>query len=158
MYCKENDVFYDDTNERWKVGCMYIPESNNKVVSFVNGISTYKGGTHVNHVTDKILKPLIEDYIKKKEKDIKITPAVLKDNLVFYINCLVDNPAFSSQTKDTLTTKTNKFGSSYEPSDAFMKKIAKSGIVEQVIQLAKFKESSLLKKNDGNEIKLTLKN
>ena len=144
-------IVYDDSNERWKVGCMFLPESNNKVISFVNGIATYKGGTHVNHVTDRIIKPLIDDYIKKKDKDIKVTPSLLKDNMVFFINCMIENPAFSSQSKVDLTTKNNKFGSSYEPSDVFMKKIVKSGIVEHMIQYAKFKESTLLKKNDGKK-------
>ena len=151
LYYPTNEIFYDDSNDRWKVGCIYIPESNNKVVSFVNGISTYNGGSHVNHVSDKIIRPLIDDYIKKKDKDIKVTPIVLKDNLVFFINSMIENPAFSSQTKDTLTTKVNKFGSSYEPPDNFIKKIAKCGIVEQMVQLAKFKETSQLKKNDGKK-------
>ena len=152
LYYPDNEIYYDDSNENWKVGCLYLPESNSKIVSFVNGISTYNGGSHVTHVTDKIIKPLIEDHIKKKNKDIKITPAIIKDNLVFFINSLIENPAFSSQTKDTLTTKSNKFGSLYEPADIFLKKIAKSGIVEQMIQLAKFKETSQLKKNDGKKV------
>ena len=90
QYYPTNEIFYDDSNERFKVGCLYIPESNNKVISFVNGIATHKGGKHVDHVTDKILRPLIDDYIKKKEKDIKITPAILKDNLVFFINSMIE--------------------------------------------------------------------
>ena len=51
---------------------------------------------------------------------------------------MIENPAFSSQTKDTLTTKTNKLGSSYTPNDTFLKKVAKCGIIEQVIQFATF--------------------
>ena len=43
-------------------------------------------------------------------KDIKVTPALLKENLIFFINSTIINPAFSSQTKDTLTTKIDKFG------------------------------------------------
>ena len=38
---------------------------------------------------------------------------------------IIENPAFSSQTKDTLTTKVAKFGSSYKPTDVFIKKISK---------------------------------
>jgi DNA topoisomerase-2 len=151
MYYPNQDIIYDDSNERWQVGCIYLPDSNNRVVSFVNSISTHKGGTHVNHVTDKILKPLIEDYIKKKNKDIKVTPSLLKENLVFFVNSLIENPQFSSQSKSEHTTKANKFGSSYEPPDTFMKKLAKSGIVEHMVNLAKFKETNLLKKNDGKK-------
>lgn len=149
-YYPKETVYYEET-ERWKVGCIYVPDSNNKIVSFVNGISTYKGGSHCNYVIDNIIKKLINDFIKKKNKDIKLSPTIVKENIIFFINTTIINPAFSSQSKHTLTTKVNKFGSKYEPSDALIKKISKCGIVEQVIKLAMFKENSQLKKNDGKK-------
>ena len=152
LYYPNNDtILYDNSTDRWAVGCIYKPDSNSETISFVNSISTYRGGTHCNHVVDNVLKTLINDYIKKKDKDIKVTVTQLRENLVFFINCVIENPAFSSQTKDTLTTKVDKFGSKYVPNAAFMKKLAKCGIVEQVIELAKFKENSNLKKTDGKK-------
>ncbi len=148
---ESNELYYDAGGERWTVGVFYKPDSGGEVVSFVNGINTYRGGNHCNHVTDSLIKVLINDYIKKKDKDIKVTPALLKENLVFFINSIIINPAFSSQTKDTLTSKVDKFGSKYEPAPAFLKKLAKCGIVEQVIELAKFKENAGLKKTDGKK-------
>jgi DNA topoisomerase-2 len=148
---KDIELFYDNGEERWTVGVLYKPDKGGDVISFVNSINTYKGGTHCNHVIDSLIKTLINDYIKKKEKDIKITPTILKENLVFFINSTIINPAFSSQTKDTLTTKIDKFGSKYTPTPAFLKKLAKCGIVEQMIELAKFKENSNLKKTDGKK-------
>ena len=65
--------------------------------------------------------------IIKKNKDVKVNPSFVKENLTFFINSVIENPAFSSQTKDTLTTKANKLGSNYNPSDTFLKKIAKWG-------------------------------
>lgn len=150
LYYPNETIYFDDKSERWNVGCIFMPDSNQQVVSFVNGISTYKGGTHVNHVIDKIVKSLITE-IKKKEKDIKISPTIIKENLIFFINSIIENPAFSSQTKDTLTTKVQKFGSTYTPDNNFLKKICKSGIINQVVQLAKFKASNNLKKNDGKK-------
>jgi len=146
-----SELYYDNGEERWTVGVLYKPDKGGEVVSFVNSISTYKGGTHCNHVIDNIIKTLINDYIKKKDKDIKITPTILKENLIFFINSTIINPAFSSQTKDTLTTKADKFGSKYTPTPVFLKKLAKCGIVEQMIELAKFKENSNLKKTDGKK-------
>lgn len=144
------ELFYDSV-DRWTIGVIYKPDCGSEVISFVNGINTYRGGTHCTHVMDNIIKTLITDYIKKKDKDIKVTPVQLKDNLIFFINSIIINPAFSSQTKDTLTTKVDKFGSKYEPAPTFLKKLAKCGIVEQVIELAKFKENSNLKKTDGKK-------
>ncbi len=153
-YPSNNEIYYDeDENGRWKVGVLYIQESNNKVVSFVNSIATYKGGSHVNHVVDKVVKQLVDNHIKKKNKDVKISPSILKENLVFFVNAIIENPSFDSQTKETLTTEPKEFGSKYDPSENFIKKLAKCGIVEQVLDYAKFKENKDLKKNDGKKQK-----
>ena len=151
LYYPKEEIYYD-YNDRWSVACLYKQDAGGEVISFVNGISTYRGGTHTNHVIDNVIKTLINDHIKKKEKDIKVSPALLKENLIFFINSTIENPSFSSQSKDTLTSKVEKFGSKYEPTPAFLKKLAKCGIIEQVIQLIKFKENSSLKKTDGKKL------
>ena len=151
---KEN-IYIDDSNDRWTVGILYKQDCEYEAISFVNSINTYHGGTHLNHVTDQIYKYLI-DIIKKKSKDIKVNNQLLKDNLVFFVNSTLVNPTFSSQTKEECTLKQDKFGSKYMPNQTFLKKLAKCGIVEQVIELAKFKESSTLKKTDGKkQVRLT---
>ena len=155
LYHSNVELYYD-TCDRWSVGVIYKPDSSEQVISFVNSISTYRGGTHCNHVIDNIVKQLLNDYIKKKDKDIKVTLTQVKENFIFFINCVIINPSFASQTKDTLTTKVDKFGSKYEPSQAFIKKLSKCGIVEQIVSLAKFKEKSNLKKTDGKkQVKIT---
>ena len=152
-YFSEEDgsptVYYEDI-DRWQVGAVFYPDSSNKTVSFVNGISTYRGGTHVNNVMDKVIKSLSET-IKKKNKDIKISPAMIKDNMIFFVNSIIENPNFDSQTKHTLTSKVNTFGSTYTPSENFLKKLAKCGIVDLVVKTAQFKEKTLLKKSDGKK-------
>ncbi len=153
---ESNELYYDTAGERWTVGVFYKPDAGGEVVSFVNGINTYRGGTHCSHVIDNLVKVLINDYIKKKDKNIKVSAPQVKENLVFFINSVIINPAFGSQTKDTLSSKVDKFGSKYEPTPAFLKKLAKCGIVEQVIELAKFKENAGLKKTDGKkQVKIT---
>ena len=149
------DKLYD-SNDRWEIGCIYNPNNGGEVISYVNGISTYRGGTHVNHVIDNIIKRLINNYIKKKHKDIKIKTSFIKENLIFFVNAVIENPSFISQTKEALTTKVNKFGSTFKATDVFMKKLSKCGIVDQVINLALFKENNSLKKTDGKK-KTTLR-
>ena len=151
----DETLYLDDSSDRWEIGVLFLPDEGNENISFVNGISTHRGGTHVNYIVDMIVKNLISDHILKKNKNVKVSPALIKESLVFYINSVIENPAFSSQTKDTLTTKVANFGSSYKINQTMMKKIAKSGIVEKVIKLAEFKESASLKKTDGKkQIKL----
>jgi DNA topoisomerase-2 len=41
-------LFYEYVSDTWEVGFMYAPDNGNEQISFVNGICTYHGGTHVN--------------------------------------------------------------------------------------------------------------
>ena len=150
LYYPKESIYFD-SKDRWDIGIIYNGNSNNETISFVNGINTFRGGTHCNNVIDNFIKILINDYIKKKDKDFKLNASAIKGNFSFFINSVITNPSFSSQTKDTLTTKVDKFGSKYEFSEAFIKKISKCGIINQMVELSKFKESSNLKKTDGKK-------
>lgn len=144
------EIIYEETNPRWQVGVIYAPNNDFKQISFVNGICTYHGGTHVNHVVDDIINK-IKAQIKKKHKDLVVKPSSIKENMIVFINSIIVNPAFTSQVKETLKTKESDFGSSCELSEKFIKKVFASGIVDQVINLVKLKEQSLLKKSDGKK-------
>ena len=60
-------------------------------------------------------------YIEKKKK-VKVKPATIKEQLMLFINCVVENPAFDSQTKDYMNTPVSKFGSKCEVSNKFIEK------------------------------------
>ena len=152
MFYDESDLIYEDVNDRWNVGVLYLPDNGYDQVSYVNCISTFKGGNHVKYVEGDIIKK-IEDQIMKKNKNIKIKPQNIKENLVFFINSTIVNPSFTSQTKEELKTKQSEFGSKCELSDAFIKKILKTGIADQVLLYAKLKEESMMKKKtDGKKV------
>ena len=68
-----------------------------------------------------------------------------------FINCLIENPAFDSQTKETLTLRKENFGSTCELSEGFLKKVVSSGIIDSVVNLAQAKESIELKKKLGQQ-------
>ena len=72
---------------------------------------------------------------------------MIKDHIIIFLNCLIDKPQFSSQTKEELTTKANKFGSSCNISDKNNKKLVSFGIIDQVINFIKIKEEMKIKKN-----------
>ena len=57
-------IFYEQPDERWEIG-MSLSESQFQQVSFVNSISTIKGGTHVNYACDKIINRTLNVLIKK---------------------------------------------------------------------------------------------
>lgn len=94
-------------NERWEVG-VGVSENGFFQVSFVNSICTNKGGTHVSYISEQIAKSLVEA-IQKKNKDVTVPLVHVKNHLIVFVNCLIDNPSFDSQTKETLTTKVKGF-------------------------------------------------
>jgi len=144
-------LFFEQVNSSWEVGFMYAPDAGNKQISFINGICTYHGGTHVNYVQDIVVNKL-KDIITKKYKDITIKPNQIKENLIVFIKCVIVNPSFTSQTKETLKTKVSDFGSQCNIKDTTLSKFAKSGILNQVVNLIKLKEQAILKKTDGKKV------
>ena len=136
-------------NERWSVA-IAPSEEGFQCVSFVNGIYTCDGGSHVEHVIGPIIKKLTE-MIQEKNKGVTIKPQYIRDNLFVFINCLIVNPDFSSQTKEKNITKVQNFGSKFTASESFIKDLYKSGIVENVLHLADAKEKKLQSKTDGKK-------
>ena len=145
----KDNIIYEEV-DRWRLGIMYVPDGCFEEISFVNGICTYNGGNHVDYVVNQIVKKL-EGIILKKYKEAKIKANTIKDNLIVFLDTIIDNPSFTSQTKETLKNKPSEFGSTYEPSEKLIKKLASTGIVDQIISMAKMKEESFLKKTDGKK-------
>ena len=141
---------YEKLNARWEVGIALNQSDKFSQVSFVNGISTSDGGTHVDYIVNQIIYRL-KDQIEKKNKDIVIKPSYIKDNIFIFINCLIENPTFSSQTKEQHVTKSTKFGSSVVLTDDFIKRVDKLGITANVVDIAKAKEKKSLSKTDGKK-------
>ncbi|KAF8016230.1 hypothetical protein BT93_H1671 [Corymbia citriodora subsp. variegata] len=139
----------ETVNERWEV-CVSLSEGQFQQVSFVNGIATIKGGTHVDYVTNQIANHVMS-VVNKKNKNANLKAHNVKSHLWVFVNALIDNPAFDSQTKETLTLRQSSFGSKCELSEKFLQKVAKSGIVESLLSWANFKQSKDLKKTDGSK-------
>lgn len=140
---------HERCGERWEIA-VGASGGSPEQVSFVNSISTIKGGTHVDHVVNQIVTK-IQDHILKKNKGMKVKPHQVKSHLSVFVNALIENPAFDSQTKEALTSKMSTFGSKCSISDDMFKKILKSGIVDNILSYAKFKESKELAKTDGGK-------
>ena len=113
-----------------KVGCWEIgvaPSNDNgfQQISFVNSICTSKGGGHVTYITDQLTAHLVKTVKKKNKGGTEVKPAQLKTHLAVFVNCLVENPTFDSQTKENCTTKKGKFGSECTISEKFLKQVDK---------------------------------
>lgn len=146
---KETPLIYEACNERWEVAVSLSSNGVYEHNSFVNGINTIRGGTHLNYVTNAIIKKLSDMIESKKKKTIK--PQILKDNMFVFIKSTIVNPAFDSQSKETLTTPVQKFGSKCEISDKFIEKLFKTAIVEKALSYTDFQNQKKLTKTDGKK-------
>ena len=126
-----------NSTERWEV-IFSMTDGTFQQVSFVNGICTSKGGTHVNYIIDQIIDRIAEN-IRKKAKEIKLNNNQIKQNIWIFLNCKIENPSFDSQTKETLTSKVSNFGSECVIKEKYIKEILKSNIVTNIIEYGKAK-------------------
>nr|NVI79293.1 topoisomerase 2 [Cucujiformia] len=124
-------IVHEQANERWEVG-VTVSDHGFQQMSFVNSIATTKGGKHVDYVTDMITKHLIEVLKKKNKGGVAIKNHQVKNYMWLFINCLIVNPTFDSQTKETMTLQMKNFGSKCTLSEKFINQVIKSGIVENV--------------------------
>lgn len=149
----EHGRAFEKINDRWEIAASFNNSSGNsgfEQVSFVNGIWTIRGGKHVDYICNQITKKLI-DVIQKKKKQVDIKPQTVKDNLILFIRCNIVNPTFDSQSKETLTTTSAKFGSKAEVSDAFIDKLYKTGIVDRILQISELNTTKKISKTDGRK-------
>ena len=132
------------TTDRWSVS-IGPSENGMEQVSFVNGICTTKGGSHVDHVASHVAGAIIDEMAKK----IKLKPQQVKNAFNIFVRATIENPNFSSQVKSECTSKSQDFGSKFDPPKSFIKNVLKTGVADELLALSKFKEMKELAKSDG---------
>ncbi len=137
-------------NDRWEIAATFTDKIGMEQVSFVNGVWTTKGGKHVDYISNMIAKDLAE-MINKRRKNVDVKPNHVKNYLMVFVKCTIDNPSFDSQTKDTLTTPISKFGSKADISEKFIDKLYKSDIVDKILNLCDKSALAQNKKTDGKK-------
>ncbi|VDL73776.1 unnamed protein product [Nippostrongylus brasiliensis] len=124
------DLLYVNASRRWQ-WAVKRTSGGFQQISFVNNIATTGGGKHVDHVVDQlvnIIKPLVDANVKSGVKRVAI-----KNHLCLFVNALIENPAFNSQTKGVLTTPVSDFGSKCAVDSAVVREWAeRSGLVDEL--------------------------
>ncbi|XP_067685534.1 DNA topoisomerase 2-alpha-like isoform X1 [Haliotis asinina] len=138
-------IVYEQPNPRWEVA-ITLSDKGFQQASFVNSIATTKGGRHVDYITDQVVSKIIEIVKKKNKGGVNIKPFQIKNHLWVFVNCLIENPTFDSQTKENMTLQAKSFGSKCQMSENFIKQSSKCGIVESVLSWMKFKAQAQLNK------------
>ncbi|XP_026206015.1 DNA topoisomerase 2-beta isoform X2 [Anabas testudineus] len=138
-------VVNETVNDRWEV-CLTMSEKGFQQISFVNSIATTKGGRHIDYVVDQIVAKLIEVVKKKNKAGVSVKPFQVKNHIWVFVNALIENPSFDSQTKENMTLQTKSFGSKCLLSEKFIRAATNCGIVESILNWVKFKAQTQLNK------------
>lgn len=140
-YCKlfTDEVIFEK-GKGWETG--FAPSSSFRHISIVNAAETKDGGTHVNYITDQVVNYLRERIKKKHKVDLK--PGDIRNHLWVFISCSVQNPAYSSQTKEKLITDARNFGTSHDVTEKTLKAIFNSEITAGILDW-------VTKKNEADE-------
>ncbi|KAL3044252.1 hypothetical protein OYC64_003987 [Pagothenia borchgrevinki] len=138
-------VVNEKVNDRWEV-CLTLSEKGFQQIGFVNCIATTKGGRHIDYVVDQIVHKLIEVVKKKNKAGVTVKPFQVKNHIWVFVNALIENPSFDSQTKENMTLQTKSFGSKCVMSEKFVKAATNCGIVESILNWVKFKAQTQLNK------------
>ena len=141
---------------RWEVAIAPSPDATPTQISFVNSIATYKGGAHVTYIADQVAAYLIKVLNKKSKGGTEVKKGLVVNHLAIFVNCLIENPSFDSQTKDFMTTAKKNFGSTFELASDFMKKVEKSEISKNILAYSNFRDKQALNRKGGTKkVKLT---
>lgn len=152
MYLPDGEKkIHESPNEHWEYIVALSPTHEFTQVSFVNGINTYKGGKHVDHIINQITTKISEKIEEKKK--IKIQKSLIKNQLILFLNTTIINPTFDSQSKECLSSTYSKFGSTCQVSDKFIDNVIKLGVINMACRLNEIKETKEAKKKDGNKTK-----
>lgn len=143
-------LLYEEAHPQWQIGIATAPDAEFRQVSFVNNLCTSKGGTHVEHVATELTKGCLV-HLRKTNKDVTLRPAMLRSRMWLFVNARIENPAFSSQTKEELQTNVDEFGSKPDLNDKLIKKILAKKILDGALDFAKFTQDKALNKSDGSK-------
>jgi len=155
-------VVFQRLNSRWEIGIGLSSSGSFECVSFVNGMATPRGGTHVNAIVQQATKK-IADRVTRLHPDLSetVSQGLVRRHLCVFVNCLVENPTFDSQMKESLTSSPHTFGSRYSLTEKFLNELTRDedteeeggvggpGIVEEVIRVGRGRQQANLMKKVG---------
>ena len=142
---------YEAPHPRWEYAVALSSSENFMHVSFVNGISTANGGSHVDYIMNQLTSKLVK--LIEQKKKVKVSSASLKQQMMLFLRCDVEEPSFDNQSKDRLVMPVDKFGSSCSVSAAFVDSVYKLGVADFAMKMTNMREE---KKTDGKKKKTIL--
>lgn len=144
---ESSPLIHEKVSDRWDVYITLSSENRGfQQVSFVNSIATTIGGSHVSHVVTPLVDQVLEKAKAAFEGKFRIQRQNIMAQFFVFINCLIVNPTFNSQTKENMTSLQRDFGSRCVLGPATVEAVMQSGVVDRVVQWAKLKAAAELAK------------
>ena len=140
---------YHRLDAAWEFAAVASPDGEFRQLSFVNGIHTAGGGTHVGAVADPLAKAIAAT-LGKRAPAGGLRP--IRAQIWVFVNALVVNPAFDSQAKHTLTSRLSAPCGDLPP--AWVKRVLHAGgVADAVLRWVKTREDKDLGRTDGRKRK-----
>lgn len=117
----------------WNIG-LTLSQDGFKHNSYVNTTHTFVGGTHVSHVMDKIVSEVREHIQNRTKQTIK--PAEIEAQFHLFIDAKINNPRYSSQTKENLITPVSKYANRFTPPPEFIQALLSSPMMRRLMEWA----------------------
>ena len=111
-------------------------------IAFTNGVYNKEGGVHVDTWSEAIFRPLLSKFNKPKKPQINIKD--VKKFFRLYINCILVNPEFTSQSKTCLSAPAVKAVVVQKNINSIMK----WSVASEIQDIIKGKELLTLKKTE----------
>uniref|UniRef100_A0A0R3RLF2 DNA topoisomerase 2 n=1 Tax=Elaeophora elaphi TaxID=1147741 RepID=A0A0R3RLF2_9BILA len=125
--------FYCDVNDRWQIA-VARSDAGYQHISFVNNINTLKGGRHVDYIVNQLVSRLKQEIDQRCGSEKFISTHQVKNRLHIFVNSLIENPAFESQSKEYLTTSVKNFGSTCIIPESFYENFLKhSDVIDHLL-------------------------
>ncbi|HIE01235.1 MAG TPA: DNA topoisomerase IV subunit B [Thiotrichaceae bacterium] len=98
---------FEATTEAVDYALMWIPEGELLTESYVNLIPTTQGGTHVNGLRSGLLEAMREfcDYRNLLPRGVKLAPEDVWERCAYILSVKLEEPQFSGQTKERLSSR-----------------------------------------------------
>lgn len=74
---------------------------------------------------------------------LEARPALVRSHIRVFVNCLVPNPAFDSQSKERLATPVEALGFNVRVTDAFAAAVADAGVEDSVVEALRQKDKAV---------------
>lgn len=126
--------------------CFFLlPTEDPCIIAFVNGVRCCLG-THIDWVYRSACEAVSEVVSKRLKKQVTISVSMLRKKVGVVMRFILENPTFTSQSKEKLDLRADKFQMKYVCSPALRRSFEKSTLLDAICDDIRQQESKTVQK------------